>query len=216
MFRAKPLQPKKRKLINDLMETKNISLNEARFRDLKWLNEHYGFSKTSKKKELIKNLIPLRNKLCKLRDISDNNYEEECPICLCKISQTNLFITECAHVFCNNCIVVHIIMSNEFCPMCRSTCTFDDVARHYDDKYVHDLLERNGIMRITQAILDTGLVSLENMNYSIRNRFIWDPQLIMRIRQHKSNQNTIVVIVTIVFIIQFLIYIYPTIRIFNF
>lgn len=206
------IPPEKRKLINETMETKTRMLSEVKIRDLKWLNKHYGFICVNKKKDLIKNLIPLQNKLCKLREFNDNNYQEECPICLSNVSIINLFITDCAHIFCNNCIIRHIIMCNEYCPMCRNKCTFEDIVSQYSDKYVHELLSRNGIMKITPSVLDTGLLELENTRHTMQNRFIWDPELIRRIVEYKQNQRKMAIVTTLIVFVQMLIWLYPIIR----
>lgn len=196
------LPHEKRKLIEETMETKKKELHKVKIADLKWLNSHYGFICTRKKKDLVKNLLPLRAKLCRIREISDNDSQEECPICFSNILKTDIFITECAHVFCNNCIVRHIIIYDQSCPLCRKRCTFDHVASQYTDKYVNELLHRNGIIRITQEVLDTGLVVLEDVHYSMRNRFIWDSDLIQRVLEHNNRQKRILVtIVTIVCVI---------------
>ena len=217
------LPPEKRMLIDEIMETKNKPLSKVKIRDLKWLNIYYGFICVYKKKDLIRNLIPLREKLCKLREFSDNNCQEECPICLSNISKSNLFITDCAHIFCNNCIIRHIIICSESCPMCRKVCTFEHIASQYTDKYIQELLDRNGIMPITQSVLDTGLVQLENTRYTMTNRFIWDPELIMRIIQYKRHQQTGVIVLYITIFIQILIWtissiivLYPFISVFHY
>ena len=210
------ISPAKRKLIYEIMETKTKMLSKVKICDLKWLNTHYGFICVHKKKDLIRNLTPLRNKFCKLTEFSDNNYQEECPICFKNVTKTNLFITECAHIFCNNCIIRHIIICNESCPMCRKECTFEHIVRQYNDKFVQELLDRNGIMKITQSVLDTGLVHLENTRYTMANRFIWDPELIMRIIQYKGQQKTMTIVLMGVFVIPMLLLAYPLINILNY
>lgn len=207
------LPPEKRKLIETTMETKNKELTKVRIADLKWLNSYYGFTSKYKKKDLVKNLLPLRAKFCKIREISDNDYQEECPICFLNISKTDLFITECAHVFCSNCIVRHIIVCHQSCPICRKDTTFEDITRQYNDTYVNELLHRNGIIKITQEILDTGLVMMEDTRYTMRNRFIWDRDLIERIIEHTNRQKRILIVIIGLVFIKTIIILYPIMKI---
>jgi hypothetical protein len=203
------LPPEKRKLIEDVMETKKRELHKVKIADLKWLNSHYGCICTYKKKDLVKNLLPLRNKFCKLREILESDHLEECPVCLSNIAKSDLFITNCAHVFCNNCIIRHIIIYSQSCPICRSPCTFEYVANQYTDSSISELLHRNGIIKITQSVLDTGLVLLEDTSYSMRNRFIWDRDLIQRIVHHTNREKRILVLIILIIFINTIFIFYP-------
>ena len=44
--------------------------------------------------------------------------KSECSICLEKIKKKNLIVTECEHVFCNNCLFQNFKCSDK-CPLCR-------------------------------------------------------------------------------------------------
>lgn len=46
----------------------------------------------------------------------------ECPVCFKKLGDKNIFITNCGHVFCGNCIVANIKFTDK-CPMCRQNIT---------------------------------------------------------------------------------------------
>jgi hypothetical protein len=203
------LSLQQKKLIDETMETKKRDLTKVKIHDLKWLNEYYGFICVRKKKDLIKNLIPLQKKLCKIREISEIDYSVECPVCFCDIPKTNVFISNCVHVFCTDCIIRHTIICDQTCPICRSRCTYEDITRNYTDKYIQELLYRNGIMKITQSVLDTGLVLQQDMNNTMNNRFIWDKELIDKIIKHNQREKLGLGIIIGLILIKIVIHLYP-------
>lgn len=47
----------------------------------------------------------------------------ECSICWEEIRPNELFVTPCAHLFCNKCLLPHIRQCEQ-CPICRADCSY--------------------------------------------------------------------------------------------
>jgi hypothetical protein len=52
--------------------------------------------------------------------------KHECPICLRKIKYR--IKTQCKHMFCDICIVKHLMMK-DVCPMCRTVCNYEYITQ---------------------------------------------------------------------------------------
>ena len=48
---------------------------------------------------------------------------EDCAICWEPIHPDKLFITPCVHLFCGDCLLAHINIT-EKCPLCRADCSY--------------------------------------------------------------------------------------------
>lgn len=48
--------------------------------------------------------------------------ESECPICLKKLGDKNIFVTSCGHVFCGSCMIANMNFTDR-CPLCRQNIT---------------------------------------------------------------------------------------------
>lgn len=48
--------------------------------------------------------------------------ESECPICLKKLGNKNIFVTSCGHVFCGSCMIANMNFTDR-CPLCRQNIT---------------------------------------------------------------------------------------------
>jgi len=55
---------------------------------------------------------------------SKSKYPDECPICLGPLKYKAG--TKCNHIFCDMCIVHHLIIKNT-CPICRGECDSNDI-----------------------------------------------------------------------------------------
>ncbi|XP_023741321.1 putative SWI/SNF-related matrix-associated actin-dependent regulator of chromatin subfamily A member 3-like 1 [Lactuca sativa] len=75
----------------------------------------YNFEDASNNPELLKKLVIL------LQDSEDI----DCPICLSPPSE--LIITSCAHIFCQNCIIRTLKHSKSLCPLCRHPLSESDL-----------------------------------------------------------------------------------------
>ena len=69
--------------------------------------------------------------------------KKKCCICFDTIGKTNVFVTECNHMFCGTCMLKHITESN-LCPLCRNTLT-DPVKKVpvMTDNVIEDLIATN-------------------------------------------------------------------------
>lgn len=63
-----------------------------------------------------------------LRDYWRINPIGECSICWEQIRPNELFVTPCAHLFCNKCLLPHIRQC-EKCPICRSDCSYTHLLK---------------------------------------------------------------------------------------
>ena len=59
----------------------------------------------------------------RLRDYWRINPIGECSICWEEIRPNELFVTPCAHLFCNKCLLPHIRQCEQ-CPICRADCSY--------------------------------------------------------------------------------------------
>lgn len=71
--------------------------------------------------------------------------EMECAICLEAISYNTIISTPCVHLFCDSCLLRHIIIT-ETCPICRLPCPYTYVFDHifYDRITVLDKIVKGG------------------------------------------------------------------------
>ena len=97
---------------------------------------------------------------------------EECPICFEKIKYINAIMTDCLHVFCYRCLLLHL-KNNSVCPMCREYVQYEEIMRHIADhtEYRNSKERLNREMSILDdtQILDTNILTIEpeinNNNY---------------------------------------------------
>jgi len=61
-----------------------------------------------------------------LRTYWSKNPVEDCAICLEENSFDHMVITQCAHLFCDTCLIPYI-RTKEKCPMCRRHCSYIEV-----------------------------------------------------------------------------------------
>jgi len=146
---------------------------------------------------LIKHLLPLKIRYRRIKQLEDSNYSEECPICYDTIKPNDYVITKCCHIFCQECIIKHIIIgNNHFCPYCRRECVEKEV---FDLPLSSEILERMGILKMTNDILDTGLIILQHLRYQ---QYITDSNMIQLIREYQFRQqyaNKIIICIKFVF-----------------
>ena len=57
-----------------------------------------------------------------------NIKNQDCPICMEKIEETNSAVTSCGHCFCLSCIIKAGRRNND-CPLCRQALTDNTVVR---------------------------------------------------------------------------------------
>ena len=57
-----------------------------------------------------------------------NIKNQDCPICMEKIEETNSAVTSCGHCFCLSCIIKAGRTNND-CPLCRQALTDNNVVR---------------------------------------------------------------------------------------
>ena len=57
-----------------------------------------------------------------------NIKNQDCPICMQKIEETNSAVTSCGHCFCLSCIIKAGRRNND-CPLCRQALTDNNVVR---------------------------------------------------------------------------------------
>jgi hypothetical protein len=143
------LTNEKLELIKNCIESKRKDIHSLKIYDIRWLYNYYSLQKskiTKKNKiKMINNLIFLRNKICKLKEITE---EEECPICLITFPKNNLFITDCLHHFCEDCIIKHFLLNcDNFCPLCRSKCNYNKILNYFLEKYKNNFFEKMIIIK---------------------------------------------------------------------
>jgi hypothetical protein len=63
----------------------------------------------------------------------------ECPICLQKIRHK--IETNCMHIFCDICILKHVVMKNT-CPICRTECDYEYVTNQIKVKRQKFLMKK--------------------------------------------------------------------------
>ena len=174
--------------INEIIEI-IFKKNERRLNDLsnrKLLQLHKYFrieTKGKNKYSLIKELAPIENRYKRIKQLEESNYSEECPICYDPIKKDEYIITNCQHIFCQKCIIHHIIVgNNETCPYCRQDCKADDI---FVLPLPSELLEEFGILILNQSILDTGLFILETIRFK---QYITNSNIISLIREYQERQ----------------------------
>lgn len=87
---------------------------------------------------------------------------DNCTICMKEIINDNIYITDCKHFFCNECLEVWFQRGNNSCPICRSEI---DTYTYKNEKYkliIHKI--ENNIQ--TNQI---SLTELINNNINVRN-----------------------------------------------
>jgi hypothetical protein len=167
-----------------VMESEIKQLTELSVRELQLLRKYYNLKKKGTSKFiLISQLSPIRTKQTRIKQLVLSNYQEECPICLNMTNTDNYFITSCTHIFCQECILRHIISNNnDFCPLCRDKIESTDINI---DSVSEKLLERIGILKITPELLETGLFIFQNMRFQ---KYIIDPDLIKFVQTYQNRQ----------------------------
>lgn len=171
-------------LIISVMESGLKNLSDLSTRQLNLLRKYYNLKKNNNsKKFLISQLSPIRSKQLRMKQIELSNFQEECPICLNMTNTESYFITKCTHIFCQECIIRHILSNNnEFCPLCRDKIESADIII---DSVSEKILERIGILKITPELLETGLFILQNIKFQ---KYITDPNLIGFIQAYQNRQ----------------------------
>jgi hypothetical protein len=171
-------------LILSVMESELKQLTELSVRQLQLLTKYYNLKKKGTSKFiLISQLSPIRTKQTRIKQLVLSNYQEECPICLNMTNTDTYFITSCTHIFCQECILRHILSNNnDFCPLCRDKIESTDINI---DSVSEKILERIGILKITPELLETGLFILQNMRFQ---KYITDPDLIGFIQTYQNRQ----------------------------
>jgi hypothetical protein len=97
---------------------------------------------------------------------------QECPICFEKIKYINAIMTDCLHIFCYRCLLLHL-KNNSRCPMCREYMQYEEIMRqitdHTEYRNCRDQLNREMSMLDDRDILDTNILTIEpeinNNNY---------------------------------------------------
>ena len=121
------------------------------------------------------------------------NTDDDCPICLNEISENEKINTTCNHSFCKKCIFKHTFYHFN-CPLCRSECKLSDITVFPDDE---NILNEIGIIKITPALLDTGLFILQDM----QQEYILDTSLNNRIIKYRKIQELSIAILNLILII---------------
>jgi len=171
-------------LIEIIFKKNEKKLNDLSSRQLIQLHRHFNIETKGKTKYLlIKQLASIENRYKRIREIESAEYSEECPICYENIQKNQYVITNCLHIFCETCIIQHLIKcNNETCPYCRQECKLDDIIIFpISDKLLKDL----GIMKITQSVIDTGLFFIESIK---SKNYITDSTVIQIIQDYQSRQ----------------------------
>jgi hypothetical protein len=173
-------------IIDRTMKSTEFELHNLSNKQLRKLHKFYhlknrGFSKYA----IIKQLTPIKKRLIRIKILEDSDYEEDCPVCFMRLKSNTFTITDCAHIFCQECMIRHVIVGkNEFCPLCREPVYAEDIAVL---PISDEILESMGVLRINQPILDTGLILLEHMRFQ---QYITDPEMIRFIRRTQERQNS--------------------------
>jgi hypothetical protein len=97
---------------------------------------------------------------------------QECPICFEKIKYINAIMTDCLHIFCYRCLLMHL-KNNSTCPMCREYMQYEEIMRqitdHTEYRNCRDQLNREMSILDDRDILDTNILTIEpeinNNNY---------------------------------------------------
>ena len=64
--------------------------------------------------------------------------QEECAICYEHISFDTCVATECAHLFCDICVLPYI-RKTDSCPLCRSPCSYIDIWNQVTKERLQDI-----------------------------------------------------------------------------
>lgn len=64
--------------------------------------------------------------------------QEECAICYETISFDTCVATECAHLFCDICVLPYI-RKTDSCPLCRSQCSYIDIWNQVTKERLQDI-----------------------------------------------------------------------------
>jgi hypothetical protein len=157
-------------------------LNDLTNRTLIQMHKYFNIrTKFKNKYSLIKQLAPIEKRYHRINELEESNYNQECPICFETIKKDEYIITNCLHIFCQKCIVRHIIIgNNETCPCCRQLCKADDLLVLPIE---NELLEEFGILKINQTILDTGLFILETIRF---RQYITNSNIISLIKEYQE------------------------------
>jgi len=173
-------------IIEVAMKSAEYNLYDLSNKQLRNLHKFYhlknrGFSKYA----IIKQLTPIKQRLLRVKVLEDSGYEEDCPVCFMRLKSNTFTITDCCHIFCQECMIRHVVVNhNEFCPLCRSPVCAEDIAVL---PIADELLEEMGVLRINQTLLDTGLIMLEHTRFQ---QYITDTEMIRFIRRFQERQQT--------------------------
>ena len=100
----------------------------------------------------------------KFEDINSSiyiNINDNCPICMEKLKNTNLTITKCGHKFCHSCLDSHSCNDNK-CPICRT---------NMETKINTKICDCDINYSVTKA-LDDSTPNLNNLGKRIIKKFI--------------------------------------------
>lgn len=127
------------------------------------------------------------NKRCtKFIVMSDSNVnvDNECPICMDKLEETNISVTKCGHSFCLQCIIKHSKSGDNRCPLCRANITEDEpqVPNNQDQDDVD--------YRLMDAALRRRLINISSF-IAPRHEYENIVRLSSRIDQYDANRYNI-------------------------
>jgi len=187
-------------IVKNAFEKETIRLQELSNKQLINLHKYFNIRIYGRSKYcLIKQLNPIKMRYRRVRQLEESNFTEECPVCYDTIKQNDYVITNCCHIFCQECMIRHVIIGrNQFCPYCRAKCKEKEL---FVLPLSNELLEKMGILKITPDMLDTGLFILENIRYQ---HFITDYNIIQLIEDYQlrqQNSNKIVIFIKFILMI---------------
>jgi len=109
----------KPKYYKDLFNDKFAEFNTRKLNAiLRKTAKDFGGSAKRSREEKMKKLDIVKSVIKKAEQIQEAPVE--CMICLENVQPSNLFITNCCHVFCINCFLQYVInYSKTNCPVCR-------------------------------------------------------------------------------------------------
>ena len=171
-------------IIKSVFENDEKQIHELSQKQLLELHKYFQIQiKGRSKYLLIKQLMPIKLRYQRIRQVEESNFTEECPICYDAVKPNEYIVTRCCHLFCQKCIVLHMVIGkNKFCPYCRTKCKINDIITL---PITNEELEKMGILKITPDILDSGIIILEHFRYQ---QYITDPNIISEIRNYQERQ----------------------------
>lgn len=133
---------------NYIKDFENIyNKNNLKFEDDQYLQKYCSFPQSKLKINKIfknldenQNLKKINKKYMESIQTELNKEKKECKICLDEISDHNIGITECGHLFCFSCIYKNLKYSDN-CPCCRSKISYDQIyfVTNNDKKIILDM-----------------------------------------------------------------------------